>query len=148
MLIVSGLSDPGRISTESDIPKVIAEAKRDKILFGQAETQVPRRLRISGGAAAGIELLQHAIKNGFIRIVYPVWKSFSLLRMSTLPMFCSSCLEAIPTLRRIIRGFALKTGEDLSGVPWYPKELSIRRAEFQPRCRSYRIDRTKSAISG
>src|ERR1044072_5708018 len=60
----------GGLLTEGDIPKIIAEASREKILFG--ESVVRKRLVDPPDVAEAVrrqalELLKHAFRNNFVR---------------------------------------------------------------------------------
>ena len=117
--------------TDADIPKVIAEARKKKVLFGEAATSkrylVPSELAEVTRHQA-IELLKHAFKNNFVK------ESFTREIRS---LYISANVNVAYILLEISRGnsaaaeattatvFTLKSSEDLSGVPWIPKELCL-----------------------
>jgi len=117
--------------SESDVPRVLADARREKILFGEMAVRwnlldTPELAETVRRQA--VELLKHAFKNGFVRESFTrglrsfyvsanINVAFILLELSrsnTTPFDASS--------QTVI---SLKNGEDLSGVPWYPKELCV-----------------------
>jgi capsular exopolysaccharide synthesis family protein len=117
--------------SDADVPRVLADARREKILFGEAAV---RRKFLDPPELADIvrrqcaELLKHAFQNFFIRDSFikglrsyyspaNINVAFVLLELSrsnTTP-FDSNPATVI----------TLKTNEDLSGVPWLPKELCV-----------------------
>ena len=117
--------------SDADVQTVLADARREKILFGEAAV---RRKFLEAHELADIvrhqvaELLKHAFKNSFVResfvrglrsyyIPANINVAFVLLELSrsnTTP-FDSDASTVI----------TLKTSEDLSGVPWFPKELCV-----------------------
>jgi capsular exopolysaccharide synthesis family protein len=117
--------------SEADVPRVLSDARREKILFGEAAV---RRQFLEPAEMAEVvrqqatELLKHAFKNGFVRDSFTrglrsyyvsanINVAFILLELSrsnTTPF--ESSPETV---------IALKNNEDLSGVPWYPKELCV-----------------------
>jgi len=117
--------------SEADVPRVLADARREKILFGEAAV----RRKLLDGPELGeivrnqaIELLKHAFKNSFVResftrglrsyyISANINVAFVLLELSR--------SNATPFEAKPETVIALKNGEDLSGVPWYPKELCV-----------------------
>ena len=117
--------------SEADVPRVLADARKQKILFGEAAV---RRRHLDAPELAEVvrlqttELLKHAFRNTFVRdsftrglrsyyISANINVAFVLLELSrsnTAPFEANP--EAV---------ISLKGGEDLSGVPWYPKELCV-----------------------
>jgi capsular exopolysaccharide synthesis family protein len=117
--------------TESDITKISAEAKKEKILFGEAAV---RRKYLTASELSevvrrqAVELLQHAIKNGFIRDSFTrgLKSYFSPANVNVAHILLElsrSNPKPFDASKETV--FALKSGEDLSGVPWYPKELCV-----------------------
>jgi capsular exopolysaccharide synthesis family protein len=117
--------------TDADIPKVIAEARKKKVLFGEAATSkkylFPAELAEVVRHQA-IDLLKHAFKNAFVKesftkeirslyISANINVAYILLELSRSN---SAPVEATPA-----SVFTLKNSEDLSGVPWIPKELCL-----------------------
>ena len=117
--------------TDSDIPKVIAEAKKKKLLFGQAATS--KRYLFPAELAEvirhqAIDLLKHAFKNGFVRESFT--KDLRALYISANINVAYVLLEmsrsnTAPVDATPVSVFTLKHSEDLSGVPWIPKELCL-----------------------
>ncbi|HLQ77738.1 MAG TPA: CpsD/CapB family tyrosine-protein kinase [Terriglobia bacterium] len=117
--------------SEPDVPKVIAEARRAKVVFGEAAVRKnlvdPAELAEMVRRQA-IELLKHAFKNGFVKESYTRG-----LRSYYVP----ANINVAYILLEISRGnpapfdpdpstvFTLKKSEVLSGVPWLPKELGV-----------------------
>jgi capsular exopolysaccharide synthesis family protein len=117
--------------SEADVARVLSEAKREKILFGEAAV---RRKYLDAPELADIvrrqsaELLKHAFKNSFVRESYTrglrsyytpanINVAFVLLELSRSN---AGPFEASPDAV-----VTLNTSEDLSGVPWLPKELCV-----------------------
>jgi capsular exopolysaccharide synthesis family protein len=117
--------------SDADVPRVLGDARREKILFGEAAV---RRKYLDAPELADIirrqaaELLKHAFKNSFER------ESFTRgLRSYYIPANINVAFVLLELSRSNMTPFdatpatiiALKTGEDLSGVPWLPKELCV-----------------------
>jgi len=117
--------------SDADVPRVLADARREKILFGEAAV---RRRFLAPAELADIvrrqaaELLKHAFQNFFVRDSFikglrsyyspaNINVAFVLLELSRSNM---APFDASPATV-----ITLKTGEDLSGVPWLPKELCV-----------------------
>ena len=116
---------------DADVPRVLSEARREKILFGEAAV---RREFLEAAELAEVvrrqatELLKHAFKNGFVR------ESFTKGLRS---YFVSANINVAFILLELSRDnttpfdarpetvISLKNSEDLSGVPWFPKELCV-----------------------
>jgi len=116
---------------EADVPRVLADARKEKILFGEAAV---RRKYLDAPELAEIvrrqtiDLLKHAFKNSF------ALESFTRGLRS---FYCSANINVAYVLLELSRSntipfesasgtiIALRGGEDLSGVPWYPKELCV-----------------------
>jgi len=100
--------------SEADVPRILTEARREKILFGEA--------------AVRREFLKHAFKNGFARESFTrCLRSNSISANINVACVLLELSRANPTPfeRDPATVFALKNGEDLSGVPWYPKEICV-----------------------
>ena len=117
--------------TDAEIPKVIAAARREKILFGEAAVS---KYFVDPAELAGmvqrqsLELLKHAFKNGFVK------ESFTRgLRSFYVPANINVACILLEISRSNAAAFepdastvfTLKKNEDLSGVPWLPKELCV-----------------------
>ncbi len=117
--------------SEADVPRIIAEARRKKILFGDAAV---RKGLLEASELAEVvrrqttDLLKHAFKNAFVRESFTrglrsyyvpanVNVAYVLLELSRSNPAPFECAPAAV--------LSLKNGEDLSGVPWYPKELCV-----------------------
>jgi len=117
--------------SDADVPRVLADARKEKILFGEAAV---RRKLLDAPELADVvrrqtsELLRHAFRNGFVR------ESFTRgLRSYYIP----ANVNVAYVLLELSRGntalfdveprtvISLRPGEDLSGVPWFPKELFV-----------------------
>ena len=116
---------------EKDVLKVAAEARKRKLMFGEVAVEKkyldPAELADIVRRQA-MDLLTSAFENGFvvesyvkgIRAFYAsagISVEQILLEMSRMN---PAALDADSTTF-----FALKKGENLAGVPWFPKELSI-----------------------
>src|SRR5688572_1051323 len=116
---------------EKDVLKIAAEAKKRNIMFGEVAVEHkfidPAELADLVRRQA-MDLLTHAFENGFqvesyvkgIRALYAsagISVEQILLEMSRMN---PEAMDAEPTTI-----FTLKKGENLAGVPWFPKELAI-----------------------
>ena len=117
--------------SEADVPKVLADARRENILFGEAAV---RRNLLEATELAEIvrrqsaDLLKHAFKNSFVR------ESFTKgLRSFYIPANINVAFVLLELSRSNMTPFdanpasviTLRTSDDLSGVPWFPKELCV-----------------------
>jgi len=117
--------------SEADVPRVLGDARRENILFGEAAV---RRNFLDAPELADIvrrqsaDLLRHAFKNSFVR------ESFTKgLRSYYIPANINVAFVLLELSRSNMTSFdenpasviTLKTSEDLSGVPWFPKELCV-----------------------
>ena len=117
--------------TEKDVLKILGEANKRKLLFGEVAVD---KNHVAPAEIADIvrrqamDLLTNAFENDFvvesfvkeIRSFYAsagITVEQILLEMSRMN---TAALDADSTAF-----FALKKGENLAGVPWFPKELSI-----------------------
>ena len=117
--------------TDKEVLKVVAEARRGKTLFGEAAVNKryldPPELAEAVRCQA-MDLLTHAFEDGFapesftkgVRSLYAsagISVAHILLEVSRMnPEVLGSDSTTV---------FTLKSGENLSGVPWYPKELCV-----------------------
>jgi capsular exopolysaccharide synthesis family protein len=116
---------------DKDVPKVLSEARKHRTLFG--ETAVNQKLLQSAELAEAVrhqamDLFIHALENGFVtesftKQVHSVYAPAGisvgsvLLEMSRLN---PAVLDSESTTL-----FTLKNQENLSGVPWLPRELCV-----------------------
>ena len=117
--------------TEKNVLKILGEANKRKLLFGEVAVE---KNHIAPAEIADIirrqamDLLTNAFENEFVveSFVKDIRSSYAsagitveqiLLEMSRMN---TAALDADSTAF-----FALKKGENLAGVPWFPKELSI-----------------------
>jgi len=116
---------------DAEVPKVLAEARRMKVLFGEAA--VERKFMDPAELSEVVrrqatELLKHVFKNGFARESFTrglrTYFSSANINVAFVLLELSRSNPA-PFERDPATVFALKNGEDLSGVPWYPKELCV-----------------------
>jgi capsular exopolysaccharide synthesis family protein len=117
--------------SEADVPRVLADARRENILFGEAAVrrnflEAPELAEIVRRQSA--DLLKHAFKNSFVR------ESFTKgLRSYYTPANINVAFILLELSRSNMTPFdinpasviSLRTSEDLSGVPWFPKELCV-----------------------
>ena len=117
--------------SEADVPKVLADARRENILFGEAAV---RRNFLEATELAEVvrrqsaDLLKHAFKNSFVR------ESFTRgLRSYYIPANINVAFVLLELSRSNMTPYdanpasviTLRTSDDLSGVPWFPKELCV-----------------------
>lgn len=117
--------------TEKNVLKIVAEARKREVLFGEAAVgrqHVDPREIAEIVRRQAFDLLTYAFEHGFRREsftknVRPLYAAANidvpqiLLEMSRrnpAPLDCSSTTV-----------LALKDDEDLSGMPWFPKELCV-----------------------
>jgi capsular exopolysaccharide synthesis family protein len=117
--------------SEADVPRVLSDSRREKILFGEAAV---RREFLEAAEMAEVvrrqatELLKHAFKNGFVRESFTrglrsYYVSANInVALILLELSRSNTTPFETTPEAVI---SLKNSEDLSGVPWYPKELCV-----------------------
>jgi len=117
--------------TDKDVLKIIAEARKEKALLG--ETAVNKKYLepselVEAVRCQAMDLVTHAFEDGFTPESFT--KGVRSLYASAGISVAHILLEASRINPALLNSdsttvFALKKDENLSGVPWYPKELCV-----------------------